>query len=280
MNPIILYRNIFDSDTLAVTSTASGYDKDNLKDFRSYTKWKASSTAAQYITAQVGSTSYLTSLAGSSIKALDGSYIKSLKQAGEYMPDCIGIFNHNLFTIGADITIEYSSNGTDFTALESFKVSSDNILLKTINESGESGSYWRIKLSGMSAVPEIGILMLGTRLDFPWPPVSPVANQETIRLSSEYSEAGHLLGSVIAHYPKTIPHKWTKFTRSWLDGYFQPFWDSHAKLLRPFFYAWDLINRPGDVFFVHIDPEMLYQVPFSTLNYGDELQLNMKGVSV
>lgn len=280
MNPIILYKNYLANNTLAVTSTASGYSANNLIDWRTYTKWKASSSADQNIDAFVENDQAYLELAEGGWLETEGGY---LELEDGVAPDALFIFNHNLYTIGATITVQYSADGgSTYTDLYSFDAATDNAILKTFNESDiKISQYWRIKLSSMSAAPEIGVLMLGKKMEFPYPPDNQVIpKQESMKLASEISQEGHLLGTVLAYNAIQINHKWSYILRTWIEGHFEQFWNSHAKFNYPFVYAWDLVNRPDDIFYVHVNTEMIYQEPLSKLSYADELQLQMVGVSV
>jgi len=277
MNPVILYNNILNNDTLTATSTASGYHVDNLVDMRSYTKWKATSNGTQNIDVHASGSTFLGYQTGGTLRLISGGKLKLQFPAG-VPPNAIGIYNHNLYSVGATVKVYYSHDGSSYTLLYTFVPASNNAQLKTF--AGIAAAYWRVELSGMIAAPEIGILMLGIKLEFPWPPDSPVIpKREQLRLNAEYSDAGHLLGAVVAHFPIQIDHKWSRFARNWLDADFLPFWNNYGKQLCPFFYAWDLVNRPSDIYFVSVNPESIYQVPLTLLAYGDELQLSMRGVS-
>lgn len=50
MNPVILYKNTFESGKLIATDTASGFDVDNIADLNPDTFWKAASYGTKYIT--------------------------------------------------------------------------------------------------------------------------------------------------------------------------------------------------------------------------------------
>lgn len=279
MNPIILYKNYLANNTLTVTSTASGYSVNNLIDWRTYTKWKANSAADQEIDAFVDNDQAYLELAEGGWLETEGGY---LELEDGVAPDAIFIFNHNLYTIGATITIQYSdTGGASYTDLYSFEADTNKAILKTFNETDVIVSqYWRIKISGASAAAEIGILMLGKKLQFPWPPDNPVIpKQESMKLASEISQEGHLLGTVLAYNGIQINHKWSNLLRQWTEGTFEQFWNSHAKFIYPFVYAWDLTNRPDDIFYVRVNTEMVYQEPLSKLSYADELQLQMTGIS-
>lgn len=280
MNPIILYKNYLANNTLTVTSTASGYSINNIIDWRTYTKWKANSTADQNIDAFVDNDQAYLELAEGGWLETEGGY---LELASGVAPDALFIFNHNLFTVGATVEVQYSTDGgSTYTTLHSFSPATNLAQLEIFNESDIIVSqYWRIKLSGLTAAPEIGVMMLGKKMQFPWPPDNPVIPKaESMKLASEISEEGHLLGTVLAYNPIQINHKWSNLLRQWTEGTFEQFWNSHAKFIYPFVYAWDLDNRPKEIHFVRINPSFVYQEPLSKHPYADEVQLQMVGVSV
>ena len=276
MNPIILFDNILTEGTLTATSTASGYDVDNLKDYRVYTKWKAAGTTNQYLSWNMGGIAKVRAQTGWYIKLQNNALLGAITGSVD-TADAIGIVNHNLGTIGAQIDVQYYESGAWNTVL-TLNPTTDNAILSTFT-SHTSGD-WRIKLSGMSAAPEIGVMFLGVHLSFPWPPEAPVSPvREGIKSKTEISNTGNLLGTNLAFNPKTINHRFTNLTRTWFTTYYEPFWNNHAKLIYPFFYAWDLTNRPNDVFYGYIDDAIIQEEKLSLLNYNDELVLQMKGVT-
>ncbi|HAV56602.1 MAG TPA: hypothetical protein DCX45_03570 [Acinetobacter junii] len=279
MNPIILYKNYLANNTLTVTSEASGYSKDNLIDWRTFTKWKASSSADQNIDAFVDNDQAYLELAEGGWLETEGGF---LELEDGVAPDALFILNHNLKTIGATITIQYSLDaGVSYTTIHSFVPATNKAQFVIFNLTDIIVSqYWRIKITGATAAAEIGILMLGKKLQFPWPPDNQVIpKQESMKLASEISQEGHLLGTVLAYNGIQINHKWSNLLRQWTEGTFEQFWDSHAKFIYPFVYVWDLTNRPDDIFYVRVNTDMVYQEPLSKLSYADELQLQMTGIS-
>lgn len=281
MNPVILFDNIMTEGAMSATSTDSNeaYDVDNLKDYRPYTKWKASGSGTQYISVtdlQEGSVSPVRSQTGWYIKLQNDALLRQVS-SGVDTADAVGILNHNLGTIGATIKVQYKLSGVWTTILTLNPSDDDPILAIFTSKSSED---WRIELSSMSALPEIGIIFLGVHLLFPWPPEAPVIpEEEGIKASTEYSGAGNLLGTVLAHNPRNINPRWTNLTRTWYTTFFLPFWDNHGKLIFPFFYAWDLTNRPDDIFYVSIDPAMVRREVLELLTYTKELTLQMKGAA-
>lgn len=275
MNPIILFDNILTEGTLTATSTASGYDVDNIMDYRGYTKWKADDTADQYLTWAMGATAPIRAQTGWYIK-LQNNALLSQVTGGVDRADTVGIFNHNLGTIGATVLVQYYSAG--WNTLATLTPSDDDPILSSFasNISGD----WRIKISGMDAAPEVGVIFLGVGLTIPDSPDAPVIPmREGIKAASEVSQSGNLLGTVVAYNPKSIEHRWTNapnITRTWFTTYWEPFWDNHAKLLYPFFYAWDLTNRPDDIFYGRMETNSEKAERLTLLTYSDELILNMK----
>ena len=116
--PIILYDNRLTDGTPAATDTAAGYDILNILDLRTYTQWKAASSGTKYITIDCG----------------------SAKSA-----DCLAVIGHNLYTAGATVSVESSSDNATWTQrLAGFTPTSDKAFMKLFVSA--SARYWRIKI--------------------------------------------------------------------------------------------------------------------------------------
>lgn len=251
MNPVILYNNFLEDGTLTVTSTESGYDKDNLLDQRPYTLWRATSSATQNI---------------------------DLELVSAKKPTAIGIVNHNLFSIGATVKVQaYVASAWE--DVHTFTPTADTAILELFTPDAVN-TKWRINISGQSSEPIIGVIFLGTEITFPYPPETPYSPiQESIQIETEVSQKGHLLGNNIRYNPIQINASFKDLTRVWVNANFVPFWNNYGKLLKYFFYAWDLTNAASDIYYVRFSPEMVYQLPKTILLYDDQLNLNMIGVS-
>lgn len=284
MNPIILYDSILTRGALTVTSEADNYPIENVIDYRSFTKWKATSNATQTI--EVNLTPQLLSLEGSGAGDLllegsgAGNILLEGEAAGAEACTAIGICNHNLGSIGATVKVYYDNSGWQL--VETINPTTDKTILEYW--ATQSSLKWKIEISGATEAPYIGTIFLGTYLLMPDPPDAPyVPVNEGMKISTEISEAGHLLGAVIEHYPIDINPRWSRtpnFTRTFYTTYFLPFWENHAKLMRPFFYAWDKVNRADDVYYVYLDPGFIRRESLSLLSYTDEVELMLKGVSL
>lgn len=251
MDSIILYDNILEDATLTVTSTSStaGYDKDNMIDGRPYTKWAASSNATQNLDAAFGASQ---------------------------TADAIGIFNHNLGTIGATVKVQITSGTWD--TLLTITPSDDTAILLPF--SSNSDTDWRIEISGASDPAEIGILMLGEKLSFGYGPEAPFnPKSEGIKANSLISKGGYLLGTDVRYNPLSITARYNYVSRTWVSTYYLPFWRDHARHLKYFFYAYDPDNDPNTVYLVKVNESMLYEAPLSIGGYVDGITLNMVGIA-
>jgi hypothetical protein len=220
-SPKILYENILNVTTATLTATtwASGYDYQNVLDWRTHTLWKGSSATALEFTLDLGA-------------------------GGDRAANCIGICAHNLNTANYKITVQDSTNGTTWTdRLAATQATSDDVLMSTFSES--TNRYWKVALTSSAittAVPYIAVMALGTALEFPRPPLigaSPV--NESIVAKSNRSQTGILLGNVIKYHPMSLnlnfnylPSTFFRST-SGAPANYGTFWKNHGRYLLPFF---------------------------------------------
>jgi hypothetical protein len=263
-NPEILYKNVFSDGTGLpdATGTESGFDVLNLIDLKGYTYWSADGHVfPQYITVDYGS----------SISA-----------------DALGIFSHNLGTLGLSLSVEAadddfdSSSGVSITeALAAFIPSDDKAILKTF--SSVSARYWRLKIDGAldsdDDNPFMAILMIGARITFPNPTRAPIRlRDERVIGESMRSKTGQHLGSVISYVEQKIEAKIPLSTLTWFDANFIPFWDNHASQSKPFFWAWDIDTFPTLVHWAKFRDRFRMRQPMTVGDYVNELLLQMEAI--
>src|SRR3989304_6708569 len=117
MEPIILADNRFLDGTPTATDTAAGYNVLFIRDYKTFTSWKAATPGTKYLTVDCGS-------AKSS--------------------DCIAFAGHNFGTGAAQICVESSDNGTDWVErITPFTVNDNKAALRTF--ASVSARYWRGK---------------------------------------------------------------------------------------------------------------------------------------
>ncbi len=261
MNPIILSDSILeDYATLTATDTDDGYNVLNVIDKRPYTFWQAANVTVH--------TKDITLDLGSGVTAA---------------ADCMGIYSHNLFTAGAFIMVYYSDNGADWTtAMEGYLAVDDKAILKTFTSATKR--YWRIRIfrTGVdfNAKPKIAVLMLGARLEFPYPPDSQYTpNPEEVIASSNKGRTGYPLGSVLSFIAARITAKFSQLTDTWVTGTFHPWFVATGRQMQPFFWAWNLTAEPASVHYVKLVDNPKYLDPRSRAGFIDNITLEMEGVA-
>src|SRR3990172_4071855 len=121
MELIILADNRFLDGTPTATDTAAGYNVLFIRDYKTFTSWKAASVGTKYLT-------------------VDCATAKSA--------DCIAFVGHNFGTGGATISVESSATGAwageQTERLAPFTVNDDKAALRTF--ASASDRYWRVKI--------------------------------------------------------------------------------------------------------------------------------------
>lgn len=247
MNPVILYNNIFIASEITADQEASGYPDDNLADLRTYLRWKATSSANQYITFTLGSS---------------------------HAADAIGFAGHNLGTIGASVTIQYYS-GSWLTALSIGTMANDKPYVGLFTS--QSSSQWRIALTAMSGTPEIGVIILGSRLTMEkglaegWDP----DNQQT-ETEGVVAKSGELLQANVRFHEYLLSAEFRRLTPNWVESNLLPAWENHLGLMKPFFFSWEPASHSDEVRFVHVTDKPSLQLPYDPIRRS--FRLSMRGV--
>jgi len=244
MNPIFLYENKLIGATLSASETAAGYDVNNLADYRTYTRWKANSSGTKTITITLGS---------------------SLPATG------IGIVGHNLN--GGSISI--TADGAP--ALTTTNINSNYAQFFYFTQ--KTGTVWVITIVHPTLTPEIGVIFLSEYLLMEQTPETPYSPfKEKSEFNSEISKAGHLLGNNFRFSRGNISARFDNLTRSFVNNNVKPFWLNHLSQGKPFFFAWDKVNAPNDVFYVRAAEGMTFDTPVSILERVDSVTIEMEGI--
>jgi len=253
-NPYLLYDNIFDDGTPAATSTAAGYSVLNIRDFRSYTHYKAAAAGTIYITVDTASTATAA--------------------------DTLGIHTHNLGTAASTVAVECSTNNSTWAvALADFTPTDNYAIMKSFTEKANF-RYWRLKMETAAVAPQCAIAMIGSRITFPNKPLSPLTKysigRETV---TSKSKAGHIIGQQIQFKPLsmsfTFPPVESNYT--WWSTTFKTFWNTHG--LKPFFFCLDYDNFPGDVFWVSLSNNQRYELNMQFLTRVETFNLSLEGIA-
>ena len=213
--PKIFHDNRLDDATPAASTTATGYNVLNLRDWRSSSWWKPTALPAT-VTVDCASA-----------KAADYCFV----------------WGHDLFTHGCVFEVRGS---TDNFAASNVLVdtitptSNDPFLLQFISVSYR---YWRIRVTTGATMPSLAIAAIGAALEVPayfdegFDPRGREAKGQYNR-----SQGGHPLGAVIEfqEWKDTLKFQlvnggsgWT-----WIRDSFEPAWDAHL-MHTAFGLAWD-----------------------------------------
>lgn len=256
-NPIILAENIFE---LGATITATDTDSDtdynvlHIKDRRTHTFWKGASSGTKYLTVDCG-------------------YAVTA--------DALGIMSHNLYTCGATISVECSSDnfvGDVTEALAGFTVTTDRAILKTFTQ--QTKRYWRIKIVTASVAAYLAIAFLGDRVTFPRTYAKNSGFEprpQEIVAESVRSKTGNILGSTVQYISRSIKLTVQYVTNAWLSATFEPLWDNYLSQLYPVFYAWEITEHPTEVDYVKLPDNFKRSFPYDATG-NRTISLEFEGV--
>lgn len=232
--PFILYHNLMDETgaTLTASSTASGYDVNNLKDRNSFTYWKSTGGASEWIKIDLGGVSTL-------------------------YPDAFGMTGHNLYTQTAGLTFEYSDDDISYAtgayslAITPAKMRTDSTMVSALVTTGGTWTsghrYWRVSFSGCDAAIQIGAFCIGRRLDL-YTYMDEGFDPTSIQLVSRQarSRGGTYVGQVVDHVKQTVKLDVgpAGYATSWMDEdsdtlpswgqFMHRYWSKG----RPFWFRW------------------------------------------
>ena len=237
--------------TLTATSTASGYAVNNIYDMLETTLWKAANTTTPM---------YLTYDAGSG----------NTKTA-----DYIAILGHNLYTAGATIDLQYSTDNfaADITsAFTAFAPTADTVILKEFTNPGAK-RYWRLKITGtLLAAPSISTLIWGNKTELDYASASFDPYEQEVKAAVNMSQGGYVTGIHTQYSERSLSLRFDDVDAA-LYLKFKDWWDSSG--LKNFFVAWDTTNSPNDVWFMR--PDTKFSNPFKAGGIYRDVTVNLKG---
>lgn len=192
----------------------------------------------------------------------------------EQTVDYLVLFGHNLATIGAEVTLQYSNDNFSADINDAFTAetpSSDEIFFKEFDQVAED--YWRLNITGCSAAPKITIGYWGQITELGHCTVSFDPNERIIKDTTSISRTGYLLGT----FEEYMERK-QKFT--WRD--FEP--DDYVKLetcietvrKENFFTVWDSANHATEVFLMRSADGRIY-APYSMNGRYRNASVNLIG---
>lgn len=153
--------------------------------------------------------------------------------------DYIGIAAHTLGSSACSVTIEYSTDNSTWTELNTF-LPADNSPIMLIYPT-VTARWWRFTLVG-DTIPRIGVIYIGQALQMQRPIYGghgPLTLCRNTTIYNQMSEAGQFTARTIVRQGNGTTFAWKNLTAAWYREYFDPF--VLAARTTPFFIAW----RPG-----------------------------------
>ncbi len=239
--------------TFSATSTKAmgDYDADYLHNWLETNLWKsANTTTPMYITYDAGS--------------------GNTKQA-----DYLVILGHNLNTIGATVTLQYSTDNFAADINDAFTPqapSADTVYLKEFTDPGAK-RYWRLKITGtLSAVPFMALCVWGetTELDYASASFDPYA--ESVKANVGTSYGGYTTG-IHTQYSQRQLSLIFNDADSTLYSKVGNWWEVHG--LKNMFVAWETANNPSDVFLMR--PKESFNNPFNATGLYRNVTIALTG---
>ncbi len=240
MKPVILYYNhLLNAASLSANESSSGYPITNILDYRTYTKWKAQTTGTKVIYVSWGSSIFISAI------GFAGHNIKNLELINEDTSETI--INRSI---------------------------SDNKAKLFVFNRVEASSV-KIRVTNNSEVPYIGVIFLAEYLEMPEYPDAPYSPiQEEVERDESFNVNGKLIGVNYKYSRVKTSLRLSNVSNSWKSK-FDLFWETHGKLGKPFFYAYDLDNEPDAVIYGRLVSN--YNLPRTIRNYIDSIDLEIEG---
>lgn len=165
-----------------------------------------------------------------------------------------GISAHTLASNGANIVLQYSSNGTTWTnAFTVYSPDSDEDLAFIFGTI--TARYWRVLVGGASA--NIGVIFVGSRLVFPHTPIdSYTPLHHARRYTKEFNDSikGAMLGTRVMAAGAETTADFGFVPRAYVDGPLRGF-ENHYNRGGTFFYAGYPSGKPQDMGYCRADSE-------------------------
>lgn len=273
----IYYDTLLGQKGAALTATTEASEDsrvDNVSGMTETTMWKAADlTDPHCITLDTG--------------------LGSVRSSADY----IAIYGHNLGTASAEVTLQYSEDGVDYTdAFQAAAVRSDKAFLKEFTNPGAK-RYWRLKITGHKVEPCISICAWGVATELDYASSSYDPNEEEAVAEVNLSYGGHVAGIHSRYTEKSMSLKFedvdVRPSGYFADGAYRAdgsitakgsdtvtlyekvrrWWDISG--MRNFFVGWETSGKPAEVFLMR--PEGKFRNPLKGGGCYRDISIKLKG---
>jgi hypothetical protein len=189
--------------------------------------------------------------------------------------DYLIIFGHNLFTVDADVYLQYSDTGAyggeEVSVISAYTVLSDDALLIEFTKSA-AWRYWRLLLATMTGTPFITLAIWGNKTELDYASASLDPHSMTARASVNITQGGYMAGTHTKHIERSLALRFTD-ADSTLYNKVKAWWDTSG--LKNFFVAWETANSPSDVYLMR--PDTRFNNPLINGGSYRDISISLKG---
>lgn len=244
MSSLIGYSNLYRDSSATVTASEEDATntKDKAYDWQSYTWWSNTTTADATLQAAFAAV-----------------------QAADYC----AIYGHDLDTVGATVTPQYSDDGVAWTNAATGKTPTDGgVILFTWTSS--SHKWWRVKITGLTGTFNIAGVIIGAglypvqRLKVGYAPAA-LSHNYTFKTKTSKNNSPLMRSKQSEAAQDTI--LLANNTPAWVRTYWDVFISTHAYSY-PFIWAWDYENFSDEALLAWTDEKIPTPV-YSMTKYVD-----------
>lgn len=162
--------------------------------------------------------------------------------------DYFAMIGHDAFTQSKSLEFRHSLNGSAWTSIFTVTPTDDKVIFRALTQ--VTNRFFQLRVTPTANRLAIGQLQWGTRVEVPFGVgVGYDPNQEALRVGFNQAQTGNIMGSFFRFVERRATLDLKLLPSTFVDGTslgdFKDFWDNHASLGRPFFYAWNAGN-PGN----------------------------------
>lgn len=188
----------------------------------------------------------------------------------------MGIYKHNLGTLGLTAKLQYSSDGSTWNDLTGTEISpADDTAIFMVAAAPVSAQFWRIHIAGLASAETliIGQAYVGDSMQVFSPPESGFT-PPNMGLANKYitsrSDGGDFLGRSLIRKGYESAFNIQNVAASWVRSDWMPFLLEAEK--HPFYYSWDSLSHPTEVAFCYVGKKIAPPKYQSSLLFGISLK--------
>lgn len=233
---------------LWASSTRAGFDVSSIYNMMETNMWTADTAAGpHYITCDAG-------------------------EGKETKADYLAVSGHNLGSLGALVSLQYSADGQGYTdALAPFTPSTDSSFVKEFANPG-AYRFWRIKIDNTPSAPYLTVCIWGESTELDYATASFDPHEQETKSSVNVSQGGYLAGAHAHYTERSLSFRiedagealYEKI-REWREG----------NGLKNFFVMWEPAGHPEEVFLMR--PEPRFSNPLKAGGSRRDIFINLKG---